>query len=121
MIIEEETQKRVEELVAKRVEEQLAKRKDEIDAEVMKRVEEAKSVMEKQMVEEFEKRRQEQLEEQQMKEVKNLIIILCLEVQVLDWGVTENEKGLVFFPSDCKISMSTVHMIHLHRNKIGAM
>ena len=70
MIVEEETQKRVEELVAKRVEEQLAKRKDEIDAEVMKRVEEAKRVMEKQMVEEFEKRRLEQLEEQQMKEVK---------------------------------------------------
>jgi len=37
----------------------------------MKRVEEAKTVMEKQMMEEFEKRRQEHLEEQQMKEVKN--------------------------------------------------
>lgn len=72
MMVEEETQKRVEELVANRVEEQLAKRKDEIDAEVMKRVEEAKTVMEKQMVEEFEKRQQEQLEEQQMKEVNDI-------------------------------------------------
>ena len=56
-------------MVAKRVEEEIAKRKDEIDSEVLRRVEEAKQIMEKQMLEEFEKRRQEHLEEQQIKEV----------------------------------------------------
>ena len=43
-LIEDETQKRVEELVAKRVAEELEKRKDEIEAEVLRRVEEAKKV-----------------------------------------------------------------------------
>lgn len=43
-LIEEETQKRVEELVAKRVAEELERRKDEIEAEVLRRVEEAKKV-----------------------------------------------------------------------------
>lgn len=42
--MEEETTKRVEELVAKRVQEELEKRKDEIEAEVLRRVEEAKKV-----------------------------------------------------------------------------
>ena len=44
-MIEEETQKRVEELVAKRVAEELERRKDEIEAEVLRRVEEAKKVI----------------------------------------------------------------------------
>lgn len=43
-LIEDETQKRVEELVAKRVAEELERRKDEIEAEVLRRVEEAKKV-----------------------------------------------------------------------------
>lgn len=44
-LIEDETQKRVEELVAKRVAEELERRKDEIEAEVLRRVEEAKKVV----------------------------------------------------------------------------
>ena len=28
---------------------------------------------------------------------------------------------LYFFPSDCKMFMSIVHVIHLQRNKIGAL
>ena len=43
-MIEEETQKRVEELVDKRVAEELDRRRDEIEAEVLRRVEEAKKV-----------------------------------------------------------------------------
>ena len=43
-----EAQKRIEELVAKRVEEELEKRREEIEAEVLRRVEEAKKVMEEQ-------------------------------------------------------------------------
>lgn len=43
-LIEEETARRVEELVAKRVQEELERRKDEIEAEVLRRVEEAKKV-----------------------------------------------------------------------------
>ena len=49
-LIEEETARRVEELVAKRVEEELEKRKDEIEREVLRRVEEAKRIMEKQLL-----------------------------------------------------------------------
>lgn len=69
-------------MVAKRVEEELAKHKDEIDTEVMRRVEEAKKVMEKQMLEEFERRKVEQMEALRKKEVKfdiqklELVIIL---------------------------------------------
>ena len=43
-IIEEELQKRVEEEMAKRVQQLLLERKDEIEAEVLRRVEEAKKV-----------------------------------------------------------------------------
>lgn len=57
-------------MVAKRVEGELAKHKDEIDTEVMRRVEEAKKVMEKQMLEEFERRKVEQMEALRIKEVK---------------------------------------------------
>ena len=69
-IIEEEVAKRVEELVAKRVEEELEKRKDEIEAEVLRRVEEAKRIMEKQMLEEMEKQREAELVAQRQKEVQ---------------------------------------------------
>merc|ERR1712045_325761 len=44
--IEEEANKRIEDLVAKRVEEELERRRDEIEAEVLRRVEEAKKIME---------------------------------------------------------------------------
>lgn len=50
------------------VEEELAKRKDDIEQEVLSRVEEAKSVMEKQIPEEFEKKRSKEQEFQQKKE-----------------------------------------------------
>ena len=43
-LIEEETTKRVEEELAKRVQQLLYERKDEIEAEVLRRVEEAKKV-----------------------------------------------------------------------------
>lgn len=43
-LIEEETAKRVEEELAKRVQQLLYERKDEIEAEVLRRVEEAKKV-----------------------------------------------------------------------------
>ena len=71
--IEEEANKRIEDLVAKRVEEELERRRDEIEAEVLRRVEEAKKIMEAQMLEELERRKQEQLEEAQRREVRNLL------------------------------------------------
>ena len=46
-------------MVSKRVEEELERRRDEIEAEVLRRVEEAKKVLEAQMLEEMEKRKQE--------------------------------------------------------------
>ena len=69
--IEEAANKRIEELVAKRVEEELERRRDEIEVEVLRRVEEAKCLMEAQMMEELEKRKQEQLEEAKRREVRS--------------------------------------------------
>lgn len=68
-MIEEEVARRVEELVAKRVEEELEKRKDEIENEVLRRVEEAKHIMEVQMLNELETQRQAEVEAQKRKEV----------------------------------------------------
>ena len=69
--IQDEANKRIEEMVSKRVEEELERRRDEIEAEVLRRVEEAKKVLEAQMLEEMEKRKQEQLEEAKRREVRN--------------------------------------------------
>jgi len=74
--IEEEANKRIEELVAKRVEEELERRREEIEAEVMRRVEEAKKIMEAQMLEEMERRKQERLEEARRREVRILLILI---------------------------------------------
>lgn len=68
-LIEEETARRVEELVAKRVEEELEKRKDEIEREVLRRVEEAKRIMERQLLEELERQRQAEVAAQKAREV----------------------------------------------------
>lgn len=67
--MEEETAKRIEEMVAKRVAEELERRKDEIEAEVLRRVEEAKAIMEKEMMEELQRQRLAQLEEERRREV----------------------------------------------------
>ena len=72
--IQEEANKRIEEMVSKRVEEELERRKDEIEAEVLRRVEEAKKVLEAQMLEEMEKRKQEQLEEAKRREVRVITV-----------------------------------------------
>jgi len=78
--IEEEANKRIEELVAKRVEEELERRREEIEAEVLRRVEEAKKIMEAQMLEEMERRKQEQLEEARRREVRILLILLQIRI-----------------------------------------
>ena len=69
-LVEEVAAKRLEELVAKRVEEELERRKDEIEAEVLRRVEEAKQIMEKQMLEELQAKKRQQEEDQKKREVK---------------------------------------------------
>ncbi len=68
-LIEEETARRVEELVARRVEEELEKRRDEIEHEVLRRVEEAKRIMEAQLLQELERQRQAELNAQKTREV----------------------------------------------------
>ena len=68
--IEDAANRRIEELVAQRVAEELERRKDEIEAEVLRRVEEAKKIMEQQMLEEIERRKQEQIEEARKREVR---------------------------------------------------
>ena len=68
-LIEEEVAKRVESLVAQRVAEELEKRKDEIEAEVLRRVDEAKREMEKHMLQEMEAKREAELLAQKEKEV----------------------------------------------------
>lgn len=60
-------------MVAQRVAEELEKRKDEIEAEVLRRVEEAKQIMERQMLEELERRRKERLEEENRREVSYFV------------------------------------------------
>ena len=77
--IQDEANKRIEEMVSKRVEEELERRRDEIEAEVLRRVEEAKKVLEAQMLEEMEKRKQEQLEEAKRREVRILNMQIILE------------------------------------------
>ena len=72
-IVEDETTKRVEQLVAKRVMEELEKRKDEIEAEVLRRVEEAKKLMEEQLLQELERKRQHQEEEERKKKVSTIV------------------------------------------------
>lgn len=68
-LVEEETAKRIEELVAKRVAEELERRKDEIEAEVLRRVQEAKEKMEQEMMEELQRQKMAQLEEERKREV----------------------------------------------------
>jgi len=68
-LIEEEVARRVEAIVAKRVEEEMEKRKEEIEAEVLRRIEDAKHAMEAEMLAELERKRQAELKAQQIKEV----------------------------------------------------
>ena len=84
--MEEEVARRVEALVAQRVEEELEKRKDEIEAEVLRRVEEAKKIMESQMLEELELKRQNELALQKKKEVKFAALIVRDAISSLDWS-----------------------------------
>ena len=79
-LVEDETTKRVEELVAKRVQEELERRKDEIEAEVLRRVEEAKRLMEHQMLQELERKQKAQEEEEKKKKV------VCCTVTTLYFG-----------------------------------
>jgi len=62
--------RRVQELVAQRVEEELDRRKDEIEMEVLRRIEEAKHLMEQQLITEMEYKRHLELEAQRVKEVR---------------------------------------------------
>lgn len=55
--------------------EELELRRDEIEAEVLRRVDAAKKIMEAQMLEEMERRKQEQLEEARRREV-NLVLVV---------------------------------------------
>ena len=67
-------------MVAKRVEEELERRREEIEAEVLRRVEEAKKIMEAKMMEEMERRKQEQLEEARRREVRILLLLLQIRI-----------------------------------------
>lgn len=55
--------------MARRVEEELEKRRDEIEHEVLRRVEEAKRIMEAQLLQELERQRQAELNAQKAREV----------------------------------------------------
>lgn len=97
-LIEEETAKRVEEIVAQRVAEELEKRKDDIEAEVMRRVEEAKQLMEEQMLKEMERRKQEELEAQNRKEV-GLFSDLSFRIVCLHWRSGGSSLLFIIHPS----------------------
>ena len=59
----------MQQLVDQRVQEELERRKEEIEAEVHRRVEEAKRIMEQQLLEEMERKKQEREEDERRKEV----------------------------------------------------
>ena len=61
----------MQQLVDQRVQEELERRKEEIEAEVLRRVEEAKRVMEQQLLEEMERKKQEREEDERRKEVSS--------------------------------------------------
>lgn len=65
------------------MEEELEKRKDDIEKEVLRRVEEAKKIMEKEMVAELERRQKMELEAQKAKEVIANAILTCTENFIL--------------------------------------
>ena len=92
--IEEEANKRIEELVAKRVEEELERRREEIEAEVMRRVEEAKKIMEAKMMEEMERRKQEQLEEARRREVRILLLLLQIRINPVQIRNNPDANGI---------------------------
>lgn len=89
-MVEEVAAKRLEELVARRVEEELERRRDEIEAEVLRRVEEAKRLMEQQMLEELQEKRRQQEEDQKKREVELCELcfsgIFCWICQALGTG-----------------------------------
>ena len=100
--IEEEANKRIEELVAKRVEEELERRRDEIEAEVMRRVEEAKKIMEAKMMEEMERRKKEQQEEIDRREVRILLLLLQIRIPNTDSGVrSDRHPQKLILEDDC--------------------
>lgn len=76
------------------MEEELEKRKDDIEKEVLRRVEEAKKIMEKEMVAELERRQQMELEAQKAKEVIANAILKCTENFILPF-FTGYENSLI--------------------------
>ena len=100
--IEEEANKRIEELVAKRVEEELERRREEIEAEVMRRVEEAKKIMEAKMMEEMERRKKEQQEEIDRREVRILLLLLQIRIPNSDSGFrSDRHPQKLILEDDC--------------------
>ena len=73
-----EINKRVEEIVLKRITEEMARRESEIELEVQKRLNEAKKLMEKNLIEEFEKQRQFEYKRMLEKEVNKHVFLVFL-------------------------------------------
>ena len=65
--------KKVEELVAKRIESEILRREEIIEAEVKKRLAEARLKMEKELHDDFEKQKQIEYKKQLDKEVNNAL------------------------------------------------
>ena len=83
-------------LVEQRVEEELARRKDEIEAEVLRRIAEARRAMEQAMLAELEAKRQAELEVQRAREVNQpsaLLPVLVLTL-LLSAGVSLSSNGV---------------------------
>ena len=96
--------------MAKRVEEELERRREEIEAEVMRRVEEAKKAMEAQMLQEIERRKQEQLEEARKREVSGVKNPRTRLAHIR--GLGEKNKEIFLQNSVTTISMAENRLIH---------
>ena len=67
--MDEEVEARVAKMMAQRLADEIELRKDEIEAEVQRRVVEARKLMEKELIDEFEKQKQAEFKRQLEKEV----------------------------------------------------
>jgi len=80
-LTEVETQRTIDECVNKRVREEMAKKDSEIDAEVCRRVDDAKKILERSMKDELDSKKEEMEKEIESQEVGVVVVILMTTVE----------------------------------------
>lgn len=119
-MVEEVAAKRLEELVARRVEEELERRRDEIEAEVLKRVEEAKRLMEQQMLEELQEKRRQQEEDQKKREVGLAFLVLIGELMSAVLSQVSGKDFVEFYSVKTGRKIMPYHGRDMRRDDVDA-